>query len=278
VASERAEVVESTVVAWAGTAAGTAAGAAATRIEAVSGQSTEGTGTAWVGASIGEARAAREARADAVALGSTAKEFAGTKRPYRGCCLQRKGCSGWGRHRPGPAAHDGDWARAGLRASQQQGGRSYRRWPRPSCPRGQAGDANTCHTRAGKWLAKLNRKRKQRAVLRSRSTALVRRLCQGHRCSRHRRIEWAEAAAVAAFAPTLPDAHQSHHHRIVLSSPWHSTAGKVVLSSPWHSTAGRRARARPMRSAGCGASDLQSARLDWNASATRKSPRRTTRA
>ena len=76
-ASKRVEEVESTVVAWAGTAA--AAAAAETRIEAASGQSLEGTGTAWVGASIGEARAARVARAEAVALGSTAKEFAGTK-------------------------------------------------------------------------------------------------------------------------------------------------------------------------------------------------------
>jgi hypothetical protein len=71
--TKRAEVVEWTVVAWAGTA--TAAGTAAvTRIEAASGQSPEGTGTAWVGASIGEARAARVARAEAVALESTAKE------------------------------------------------------------------------------------------------------------------------------------------------------------------------------------------------------------
>ena len=78
VASERAEVVEWTVVAWAGTAT-TAAATAVTRIEAVSGQSPEGSGTAWLGASIEEARAAREAKAEAVALGSTAKEFAGTK-------------------------------------------------------------------------------------------------------------------------------------------------------------------------------------------------------
>ena len=34
----------------------------------------------------------------------------------------------------------------------------------------------------------------------------------------------AEAAAVAAFAPTLPDSHQSHRHRVVPSSPWHSRA------------------------------------------------------
>ena len=78
VASERAEVVEWTVVAWAGTATA-AVTVAVTRIEAASDQSSEGTGTSWMGASIGEARAAREARAEAVALGSTAKEFAGTK-------------------------------------------------------------------------------------------------------------------------------------------------------------------------------------------------------
>ena len=108
-ASKRAEVVEWTVLAWAGTATVVATAAAAvTRIEAASGQSPEGTGMAWVGASIGEARAAREARAEAVALGSTAKELAGTKGLQRGCCLQRKGWSGWGRRRPGPAAHDGD--------------------------------------------------------------------------------------------------------------------------------------------------------------------------
>ena len=59
-ASEQVEEVESTVVAWAGTATAAAMAAAAmTRIEAVSGQSPEGTGAAWVGASIGEARAAR---------------------------------------------------------------------------------------------------------------------------------------------------------------------------------------------------------------------------
>ena len=81
-ASERVEEVESVVVARAGTATAAAMAAAAvtvTRIEAGSGQSPEGTVAAWVGASIGEARAAREARAEAVALGSTAKEFAGTK-------------------------------------------------------------------------------------------------------------------------------------------------------------------------------------------------------
>ena len=60
-------------------------------VEAASGQSPEGTGTAGMGASIWEARSAREARAEAVALGSTAKEFAGTKGLSRGCCLQRKG-------------------------------------------------------------------------------------------------------------------------------------------------------------------------------------------
>jgi hypothetical protein len=152
--------VEWTVVAWAGTAM-----VAVTRIEAASGQSPEGTGTAWVGASNGEARAAREARAEAVALGSTAKQFAGTKGLQRGCCLQRKGWSGWGRRQPGPAAHDGDWAHAGLRVSRQQGGRSFRRRPRPLCPRGQAGEADTCHTRSGKWSVQWNRKRKQRAVL-----------------------------------------------------------------------------------------------------------------
>ena len=84
VASERAEVVEWTVLAWAGTATVVATAAAAvTRIEAASGQSPEGTGMAWVGASIGEARAARVARAKAVTVGSAtwmraAKELAGT--------------------------------------------------------------------------------------------------------------------------------------------------------------------------------------------------------
>ena len=75
-----------------------------------------------------------------------------------------------------------------------------------------------------------------------------------------------EAAAVAAFAPTLPDAHQSHRHRVVLLSPWHSTAGR------------RRKRARPMQSAGYGVSDLQRARLDRIVSATRTLPSRTTQA
>ena len=237
-----------------------------------SAQSPEGTGTAWVGASVGEARAARVARAEAVTVGSAtrmraAKEFAGTKGLSRGCFLQRKGWSGWGRHRPGPAAvHDGDWAHAGLRASRQQGGRWFRRWPRLSCQRGQAGEADTSRTRPDKWCVQWNRKRKQRAVLRSRSTAWGRHLSQRRRCSHHRRMEWAEAAAMAASAPTLHDAHQSHRHRVVPLSPWHSTAGR------------RRKRARPMRSAGYGASDSQSARLDWIVSATRKSPRRTTRA
>ena len=174
--------------------------------------------------------------------------------------------SGWGRRRPGPAEHDGDWARPGLRGSRQLGGRSFRRRPRPLCPRGQAGEADKCHRRPGKWCAQWYRKRKQRAVLRSRSTAWVRRLCQRRRCSHHRRIEWAEAAAMAASAPTLPDAHQSHRHRVVPLSPRHSTAGR------------RRKRARPMRSAGYGASDSQSARLDRIVSATHKSPRRTTQA
>ena len=209
-----------------------------TRTEAASGQSPEGTGTAWVGASVGEARAARVAMAEAVAVGSAtrmraAKEFAGTKGLSRGCCLQR--CwmcwSGWGRRQPGPAAHDGDWAHAGLRASRQQGGRWFRRWPRLSCQRGQAGEADTSRTRPGKWCVQWNRKRKQRAVLRSRSTAWVRRLCQGRRCSHHRRMEWAEAAPVAAFAPTLPHAHQSH---------------RAVPSSPGRSPRGRRGRARPI--------------------------------
>ena len=82
-ASEQAEVVEWTVVAWAGTAAA-AATAAVTRIEAASGQSPEGTGTAWVGASVGEARVARVARVEAVAVGlatrmRAAKELAETK-------------------------------------------------------------------------------------------------------------------------------------------------------------------------------------------------------
>ena len=45
-ASERVEEVESTVLAWAGTATAAAmAAAAVTRIEAVSGQSSEGKGT-----------------------------------------------------------------------------------------------------------------------------------------------------------------------------------------------------------------------------------------
>ena len=240
----------------------------ATRIEVASGQSPEGTGTAWVGASVGEARAARVARAEAVTVGSAtrmraAKEFAGTKGLSRGCCLQRKGWSGWGRRRPGPAAHDGYWAHAGLRASQQQVGRSCRRRPRLLCPRGQV---DTCHTRPGKWCVQWNRKRKQRAVLRSRSTAWGRRLSQRRRCSHHLRMELVGAAAVAAYAPTLHDAHQSHRHRVVPSSPWHSTAGR------------RRKRARPMQSAGDGASDSQSPRLDQIVSATRKSPKQTMQA
>ena len=108
-ASERVEEVESTVLAWAGTATAAATAAVTVTVtEVASAQSPEGRGTAWVGPSIGEARAAREARAEAVALGSTAKEIAGTKGLQRGGCLQRKGWSGWGRRRPGPAAHDGD--------------------------------------------------------------------------------------------------------------------------------------------------------------------------
>jgi hypothetical protein len=96
VASERVEEVESTVLAWAGAAMAAATAAVTmTRTEAASGQSPEGTGTAWVGASIGEARVAREARAEAVALGSAAKELAGTKGLQQGGCLQRKGWSGW---------------------------------------------------------------------------------------------------------------------------------------------------------------------------------------
>jgi hypothetical protein len=86
VASERVEVVESTVVAWAGTVAATVTVTVA-RSEVASGQSPgsqEGTGTAWLGASVGEARAARVARVEAVAVGSAtrmraAKELAGTK-------------------------------------------------------------------------------------------------------------------------------------------------------------------------------------------------------
>ena len=67
----------------------------------------------------------------------------------------------------------------------------------------------------------------RRAVLRSRSTAGGRRSSSSNRCSHHRRrIEWAAAAAAAASAPTLPDAHQSHHvdmhqfhgHRVASSS------------------------------------------------------------
>jgi hypothetical protein len=87
VASELVEVVESTVVAWVGTAAATVTVTVTVAwSEVASGQSPEGTGTAWVGASVGEARAARVARVEAVAVGSAtrmraAKELAGTKGP-----------------------------------------------------------------------------------------------------------------------------------------------------------------------------------------------------
>ena len=45
-------------------------------------------------------------------------------------------------------------------------------------------------------------------------------------------MEWAAAAAAAASAPTLPnahddpDAHESHHHRVVPSSPGRSPRGR----------------------------------------------------
>ena len=39
-------------------------------------------------------------------------------------------------------------------------------------------------------------------------------------------LQWVEAATVAASVPTLPDAHQSHCHRAVPSSPWRSTRGR----------------------------------------------------
>ena len=85
VASERVEEVDSTVVAWAGTATVAATAAVTVTVtEVASGQSPEGTGTAWVGASVGEARVARVARLEAVAVGlatRTAKEFAGTIGP-----------------------------------------------------------------------------------------------------------------------------------------------------------------------------------------------------
>jgi hypothetical protein len=77
-ASERVEEVESTVVAWAGTATVAATAAVTVTVtEVTSGQSPEGTGAAWVGASIGEARAAREARAEAVALNAPPDEQGG---------------------------------------------------------------------------------------------------------------------------------------------------------------------------------------------------------
>ena len=67
-------------------------------------------------------------------------------------------------------------------------GRSFRRRSRPFCPRGQAGVADTCRTRPGMWSARWNRKRKQRAVLRSRSTAWVRRSSPRRRCPHHQHI------------------------------------------------------------------------------------------
>jgi hypothetical protein len=70
-------------------------------------------------------------------------------------------------------------------AAGAEDGSSLRRWGRPFGPRGQAGVTDTCRTRPGMWSARWNRKRKQRAVLRSRSTARVSRSSPRRRCPHH---------------------------------------------------------------------------------------------
>ena len=77
---------------------------------------------------------------------------------------------------------------AAVTAAGAEDGRSLRSLTRPFGPRCQAGVADTCRTRPGKWSARWSRKRTQRPVQRSRSTAWARRLSQRRRCQNHQRI------------------------------------------------------------------------------------------